>query len=119
MYKSHVIGIEGENIAANFLERKEYKIIERNFKCKSGEIDIIAFDTEKEELVFFEVKTRTNKTYGNPAEAVGVKKQKHIYRTAKYYTHIHNLQKNYIRIDVIEVYLTKNTYKVNHLKQVI
>ena len=51
------IGFEGENIACNYLESQGYKIIDRNFICNSGEIDIIA--KYKEELVFVEVKTRT------------------------------------------------------------
>lgn len=119
MYERHVIGKNGEDFAANYLTNLGYEIIERNFECKQGEIDIIAFDKEKNELVFFEVKTRTNNKYGNPAEAVNNQKKKHIYKTAKYYLYIHNLLDNiYVRIDVIEVYVNNNTYKINHLKQI-
>ncbi len=118
MYKKHIVGIEGENIASKYLEDLGYKIIERNFMCKTGEIDIVAFDLKKEELVFVEVKTRSNYSYGTPAEAVTNIKQKHIYKTARYYIHLHNLYELYTRIDVIEILLKNNSYKLNHLKQV-
>lgn len=61
-------GILGEDLASNYLENIGYKIIERNFLCKQGEIDIIAKD--KDEYVFIEVKTRSNRCYGRPSEAV-------------------------------------------------
>ena len=59
MYIKQRIGIIGEGIAANYLKSINYEILDRNFNCKQGEIDIIAKD--KEEYVFVEVKTRTNK----------------------------------------------------------
>lgn len=119
MYKKREIGIKGENLASKYLENLEYKIIERNFMCKTGEIDIVAFDSRKEELVFVEVKTRSNYLYGTPAEAVTNAKQKHIYKAARYYIHLHHLYETYARIDVIEILLKNNSYKLNHLKQVI
>ena len=120
MYKRHIIGEQGEDYATEFLKDNNYKIIERNFECKSGEIDIIAFDNQKKELVFIEVKTRTNKKYGAPAESVNNIKQKHIYKTAKYYIYIHKLKNVYIRIDTIEVFIKNDKeYKINHIKQII
>ena len=62
MYIRHNLGQTGEDIAEIYLVKKGYKIIERNFSCRQGEIDIIA--KYKEEVVFIEVKTRTNKRYG-------------------------------------------------------
>ena len=119
MYQRHIVGVKGENIASKYLEELGYKIIERNFTCKTGEIDIVAFDLKKEELVFIEVKTRSNYSCGTPAEAVTNVKQKHIYKAARYYIHLHNLYELYTRIDVIEILLKNNSYKLNHLKQVI
>ena len=58
MYLRHEIGKLGEDLAIKYLKEKGYEIIERNFRCKQGEIDIIA--KAKEEYVFIEVKTRTN-----------------------------------------------------------
>lgn len=117
MYLIHEIGKIGENIVTQYLEKIGYNIIQRNFTCKQGEIDIIAKD--KEEIVFIEVKTRTNVTYGKPAEAVNGNKRKHIYNSAKYYLHKYSLENNFIRFDVVEVYLSHKKVKINHIKQVI
>lgn len=114
MYSNKEIGNFGEDVATNFLKEKGYKILEKNFSCKQGEIDIIAKD--KKEIVFVEVKTRTNTNYGYPAEAVNVAKQKHIYNSAKYYIHINNLYNEFIRFDIIEIYFIKKNYKINHIK---
>lgn len=68
MYVSHELGRIGENIIADYITKLGYKVVERNFECNQGEIDIIAKD--KEELVFIEVKTRTDISYGEASEAV-------------------------------------------------
>lgn len=117
MYKRHEIGKLGEDLACKYLQDKGYKIIERNFEARQGEIDIIAKD--KEELVFIEVKTRSNISYGKPAEAVNEIKQNHLIKTIEYYIYSRHLEDEFIRIDIIEIYLWKNKYRVNHIKQVI
>lgn len=109
------MGIMGENIACQYLESKGYQILERNFECRQGEIDIIALDHQ--ELVFIEVKTRCNYQYGEARNAVNHVKQKHIYQATSYYIYKRNLEKELIRFDVIEVYVL-NKIKVNHLKNV-
>ena len=70
------LGKNGENAACHYLERQEYYIMEKNFRCKSGEIDIIA--TDQNELVFIEVKTRCSKQYGEAREAVTEYKKKQL-----------------------------------------
>lgn len=115
--KKQEIGKLGEDIACDYLKHKEYKIIERNFRCRQGEIDIIAIDIEKEEIVFIEVKSRTSLEYGEPAEAVDRIKQKHIYQSARYYIYKNEIKNIAIRLDIIEVYLYRNNNKVNHIKQ--
>lgn len=117
MYKRHEIGKLGEDLACKYLQTKGYKIIERNFEARQGEIDIIAKD--QEELVFIEVKTRSNIAYGKPAEAVNEIKQNHLIKTIEYYIYSRHLEDEFIRIDIIEIYLWKNKYRVNHIKQVI
>ena len=106
----------GENISLKYLEKIGYKILEKNFACRQGEIDIIAKD--KLEIVIIEVKTRSNLNYGNPREAVDKNKKNHIYNSAKYYIHVNKLENNYIRFDVIEIYKIKNRFKLKHLKNV-
>ena len=115
MYQRHELGKVGESLAVDYLIKQNYQIIERNFRCKRGEIDIIAKD--KKELIFVEVKTRASKKYGKPAEAVTKQKKKHIYKAAEYYLAIHKKLYEYVRIDVIEVYEYKNAYYIHHIKQ--
>lgn len=117
MYKRHEIGKLGEDLACKYLQDKGYKILERNFETRQGEIDIIALD--KSEIVFIEVKTRSNISYGKPAEAVNEIKQNHLIKTIEYYIYSRHLENEFIRIDIIEIYLWKNKYRVNHIKQVI
>ena len=63
MYERHVLGKRGEDEATKYLKNKGYKILERNFMCKQGEIDIIALD--KDYIVFVEIKSRTNDKYAH------------------------------------------------------
>ncbi len=107
----------GENIATKYLEDLGYNIVERNFRCKLGEIDIIA--QEKDEIVFVEVKTRKILSYGDPADSVNEPKQKHIYKAAEYYLAIKDKLDQFTRIDVIEVYLDNIGHKINHIKKAI
>ena len=106
----------GEEVVCRYLDSLGYEIIERNFMCRVGEIDIVAKD--KDEFVFIEVKTRSNSCFGKPREAVDDYKQKHIYRSTRFYLHIHGLDNTFVRFDVIEVYFVNGKYKIRHLKQV-
>lgn len=110
MYRNQVIGKNGEDIARTYFRSLGYKIIQSNFRCRQGEIDIIARDMSTNELVFTEVKTRTNKKYGEPIEAVHKKKQKHIVSATKYYTYKNNLLNQFIRFDVVEILLKDKVY---------
>lgn len=117
MYFRQEIGKWGENLACRYIEENKYKIIERNFLCRQGEIDIIAKDINSNELVFIEVKTRSNFKYGNPAASVNKPKQKHMKQAIKYYLYKNRIESIAIRIDVIEVYIVQSC-KINHIKQV-
>lgn len=117
MYYKQETGKSGEDIAVEYLEKKGYTIMERNFKCNQGEIDIIAID--KQEIVFVEVKTRSNKNYGLASEAVNKQKKKHLVGAIKYYIYVRNLENDFIRIDVIEIYINDKKAYINHIKQAI
>ncbi len=117
MYKRHVTGKEGEQVATEFLKYLGYEIIERNFQTRQGEIDIIAKD--KEEYVFIEVKTRKNKNYGEPIDAIDKRKIEHMKGAIRYYLYIHQLENELIRIDVIEVLYQASTFQIHHIKQAI
>lgn len=109
MYVSHELGRIGENIIADYITKLGYKVVERNFACNQGEIDIIAKD--KEELVFIEVKTRTDISYGEASEAVTNTKKRHLINSIKYYIYKQKLENQPIRIDVAEVYINKGKVK--------
>ncbi|MCR1898126.1 YraN family protein [Irregularibacter muris] len=104
MARNIEVGIIGEKEARKFLSKKGYKIIEQNFRCKLGEIDIIA--KQEDTIVFVEVKTRKNNLFGTPAQAVNKSKQMKIIKTALYYLKIHNEFSKNIRFDVIEVWFS-------------
>lgn len=108
----------GENIAAHFLQKKGYKIIERNFRARYGEIDLIA--TFKNTLVFVEVKTRTGTPFGRPEEAVTYWKLEHLTQVAQYFKQQHAHLPEAMQIDVVAVELdvAGNPLAVNHLPNV-
>ena len=111
------LGKYGEEKAVGFLKNQNYKILARNFSCNQGEIDIIAKD--KDEVVFFEVKTRNSLDYGNPIDAVDNFKQKHIWDAAKYYLYRNQMMNAYVRFDVIEVYLKNNKVFINQIRNIM
>ena len=111
------LGRKGEKVAAEFLKKIDYFIVHKNFKCSYGEIDIIA--TDKTELVFVEVKTRATKKYGEPREAVNIYKKKHIKKAAIYYINKHRLESEFVRFDVIEVYVRNDKFCVKHIKNTL
>ncbi|MCH5300246.1 MAG: YraN family protein [Ruminococcus sp.] len=104
----------GEEITEKFLVKKKYKILERNYNTKLGEIDIIA--ANKSNIIFVEVKTRGVNSLGFPAEAVTKSKQKKIIKTAFLYL-MHNPCELQPRFDVSEVYISENkSYKINYIE---
>ena len=98
------LGNYGEDVAVKYLLHKKYKIIERQFRSRHGEIDIIAQDGTNT-IVFVEVKTRRNAKFGAPALAVTKYKQDKIIHTAMWYAHIKHLEQTRFRFDVVEVYI--------------
>ncbi|MFQ5883165.1 MAG: YraN family protein [Candidatus Methylomirabilales bacterium] len=94
------VGIEGEAVARRFLEGLGYRILEENFSCPLGEIDLIA--QEGEVLVFVEVKARRSARFGAPVEAVHARKQRQILRVAEAYMRERRL-KVPCRVDVVAV----------------
>jgi putative endonuclease len=97
------LGKKGEELAIAQLRALKYKIIERNFKCALGEIDIIA--REKDMLVFVEVKTRRTKDFGGPAAAVNQRKQRQLSKVALTYLNQKKLAEMPARFDVVAVEL--------------
>lgn len=94
-------GTDYEQAVGYYLEQQGYVILEYNYRCRIGEIDIIARDGEY--LVFCEVKYRQDARKGSPLEAVGQKKKRVIYQCASYYLTIHGLSDIPCRFDVIGI----------------
>lgn len=111
------LGSFGEEVVSKYLEQNNYQILERNYYCRQGEIDIIAKD--KKEIVFIEVKTRTSNNFGSPSEAVNYIKLKHMYNSARYYLYKFDLLNMFVRFDVIEVFVKNEKVRLNHIKQII
>ena len=110
-----------EEKAADFLRENGYQIIEKNYRCRLGEIDLIARDERDpvRPLVFIEVKYRSSLRYGDPVEAVDLVKQKKIIRVSQYYRVGHQVPPSEaIRFDVVgilpdRICLIKNAFEGN------
>ncbi|NLY77383.1 MAG: YraN family protein [Tissierellia bacterium] len=108
-------GILGERIAQEYLISNGYKIRERNYRTKIGEIDIVA--EKLDTLVFIEVKTRTSTNYGFPYEAVDIRKQNKIVKSSLVYMKENGIRNCQVRYDIIEVFLF-DPPKINHIENV-
>ena len=109
------LGNRGEELASAFLERNGLKIVERNFRCKSGEIDIIARDGKT--IVFIEVKSRRTLTYGVPQLAVTPFKQRQISKAALTWLSKKRLHDSPARFDVIAILLNNDySHQVEHIR---
>jgi putative endonuclease len=104
-------GRSGEDLAAQHLEQQGYTILERNYRLRIGEVDIIARDEEY--LVFIEVKTRRSRRFGSPFEAVDARKQQQIVKIASAYLQGKELP---VRFDVVAVHLNEQGVRVEVLK---
>ena len=100
-------GSEYEQAAGYYLEQSGYEIVQYNYRCRKGEIDIIA--KEGACFVFCEVKYRTDERKGNPLEAVDAQKQRILFQCAQYYLMEHHLGDVPCRFDVVGIEGTKIT----------
>jgi putative endonuclease len=109
-------GDKGEEVAVAFLEAKRYRILERNFHCKGGEVDIIARDPRDKSLVFVEVKARRDLSYGVPQLAVTPFKQRQISKAALTWLAKNRLPDVPARFDVIAILLADNDrHTIEHI----
>ncbi|HET7854021.1 MAG: YraN family protein [candidate division NC10 bacterium] len=100
MLDRRAVGLEGEAVARRFLKGLGFRIVEENFNCPLGEIDLIVEDGDI--LVFVEVKTRRSTRFGTPAEAVHARKQRQILRVAEAYMRERRFR-GPCRVDVVAV----------------
>ena len=110
------LGKEKEELAAAFLTERGYRILEKNFRCRAAEIDLIARDDKI--LSFIEVKYRSSSKFGDPLEAVGALKQRKIYEAALFYISKNRVSSDtQMRFDVVsilgdEITLIKNAFTI-------
>lgn len=96
-----ILGSAGEKIAEKLLKKEGYRILERNYRCRYGEIDIIALDGDT--IVFVEVKTRRNTAFGVPQQSVNPRKQRHMTLAATWYLTENRLNNRSARFDVVSI----------------
>jgi|SRR3989344_8026107 len=108
-------GNYGETLASEFLKKLGYKILERNFRIRGGEIDIVAKD--KETIVFVEVKTRYSHDFGEPLESITPWKINFLIRACQFYVIKKRLENSPLRIDVVTVDFT-NGQEFEHIKNI-
>jgi putative endonuclease len=99
MNARNILGAEGEQAAVSYLEGCGFRILDRNWRCGDGEIDIIA--VERHTLVACEVKTRSGTRYGTPLDAVGHAKRRRLRRLAAIWLSAHGVRFDQVRVDVI------------------
>lgn len=114
MDERRILGNHGEQLAANYLKKQGYRILETGYTCKVGEIDIIA--KNKEFLIFCEVKLRKTDAYGYPFESVNKRKQEKIRKIATYYFSFVSDRERSCRFDVISIEPKGDSFTINHLE---
>ena len=113
MAEHNQLGKKGEDLAADYLVSKEYKILERNWRFGKGEVDLIC--SKANYAVFVEVKTRSTDFFGQPEEAVNKKKQRYLIRAADDYVNQKDLQLE-VRYDIISIILKQGSHTIRHLE---
>lgn len=112
------IGNEGEVKSVQFLKEKGYQIIERNYRKQIGEIDLIAKDPVREEIVFVEVKTRRTQNFGFPEESITKRKREKIEQLAQCWLNEKKLEGSNWRIDVLSLEWRQVETKIKHLENI-
>ena len=107
------LGKKGEDEAARFLASLGYRLLERNYRCRFGEVDLIAKDGQS--IVFVEVKTRANENYGTPKHSVDDRKQRRISLASQDYMVKKGLTESAARFDVVSITEDKNGFSVEHV----
>lgn len=118
MLKNKIIGKYGEDLAVLYLEKKGYKILDRNVKISYKEIDIVSKKGSK--IVFVEVKTRTTSAFGSADESLRRTQIKNLKKALAIYLYKNNYNQNNVRLDLIAIDVDKNNKSANikHYKDI-
>jgi len=112
--RKQILGREGEGIAERYLRKKGYRLLQRNYRCPIGEVDLIALD--RRVIVFVEVKTRTDDSFGSPLESVHPLKQRKMIKAALFFLHQHRLHDREARFDVVGISFEGEKPVVEHVQ---
>lgn len=108
------LGKRGEEIAAGFLEAKGYNVMDRNYRFQKAEVDIVVLQLEPAELIFVEVKTRSNTQWTQPEEAIDEVKKKLIFKAADSYIYEKQMSTVPVRFDVIAISMENPEHPLIH-----
>lgn len=113
------LGQRGEAMARRFLQKRGYSILESNYRCPYGEIDIVARD--RDQTVFVEVRTRLSTAYGTPEESLTPTKQRHMLATSQEYLQRHEMGEADCRIDLVSIRLGAGSRepRIDHLQHAV
>jgi putative endonuclease len=114
--RRQLVGKTGEERAKEFWLQQGYAIVETNYRCALGEIDIVALDGDTTVLV--EVRTKTSLAYGSPEESITAEKARRLRRMAQSYLQSQRRSGNACRIDLVAVILDRETHEVLSIKQI-
>lgn len=114
MAKHNILGKEGEEMAARYLEQEGYTVLDRNWRCGHKELDLVV--TRDDTIVFVEVKTRTGTEWGDPEDAVTDRKIRRIVNSADAYIRLNRIDMD-VRFDIISIVSEGGGFKVEHIEQ--
>lgn len=111
------LGVTGEQLAADYLEDRGLRIIDSNWRCRAGEIDLVAL--EGNDLVVVEVKTRSSRRYGDPLEAVSLAKARRLRTLAVMWAREHHHVPGLLRIDAVGIVMERGSLpEIDHRRGV-
>lgn len=119
MADKDVLGRVGEDLAASYLSERGMQLLDRNWRCSEGEIDIVCLDGD--ELVVVEVKTRSSEAFGSPLAAVTAVKQQRLWRLAKAWCVANRgrFPQHEVRIDVVGIVMDAgSSHQIDHLRDI-
>lgn len=115
----HALGRAGEDYAVEYLRSQGFVVIERNWRCRAGELDVVAFDEANDTLVVVEVKTRSSTSFGRPVEAVTRLKAARLRQLAHAWLREHPVAVAEVRIDVVGILVRpRSAPVVEHIRGV-
>lgn len=116
MKQTSHLGQKGEDMACSYLENKGFVLVQKNFRCRKGEVDLIMKDGEI--LVFIEVKYRRSLHFGSPFEAIDIKKQEKLLDVSRYYLYT-QAYKGPLRFDAVGIQKHANGHRIEHLTDIL